>query len=50
MESQMQGKGSCAVMKGVNEKIDEGVLWRFEHVKRMENDMIVKRVYVGVHL
>ena len=26
---------------------DEGVLWWFSHVERMENDSIVKRVYVG---
>ena len=27
--------------------IDEGVLWWFGHLERMENDMIAKRVYVG---
>ena len=35
------------VTKGVNEKIDEGVLWWFGHVERMENGRIAKRVYVG---
>ena len=34
-------------MKGVNERIDEGVLWWFGHVKRREKDRIGKRVYVG---
>ena len=37
----------CGVAKGMDEKIDEGVLRRwFGHVERMENDMIAKRVYV----
>ena len=36
----------CEVMKGVDERIDEGVLRCFSHVKRMENDMIAKRAYV----
>ena len=30
-----------------DERIDEGVLRWFGHVKRMENDWIAKRVYVG---
>ena len=34
-------------MKGVLERIDEGILRWFGHVERMENDMIAKRVYVG---
>ena len=38
----------CGVTKGVDEKIDEGVLRWFGHVERMENDRIAKRVYVGV--
>ena len=33
--------------KGVDEKIDEGVLRWFGHVGRMNNDMIAKSVYVG---
>ena len=37
----------CGVIKGVDEKVDEGVLRCFGHVERMENDMIAKRVYVG---
>ena len=34
----------CGVMKGVDERIDEGVLRGFGHVER---DRIAKRVYVG---
>ena len=34
----------CRVTKGVDEKIDEGVLRWFGHVERMENDRIAKRV------
>ena len=37
----------CGVTKGVDEKIDEGVLRWFGHVERMETDRIAKRVYVG---
>ena len=37
----------CGVTKCVDEKIDEGVPRRFGHEERMENDRIVKRVYVG---
>ena len=37
----------CRVMKGVDERIDEGVLRWFDHVERMEEDSIAKRVYVG---
>ena len=33
--------------KGVDKRIDEGVLRWFGHVERMKNDMITKRVYVG---
>ena len=35
------------VIKGVNERIDEGVLQWFSHVERMEIDRIAKRVYVA---
>ena len=35
------------VPKGLDERIDEGVLQWFSHVERMENDRIAKRVYVG---
>ena len=35
------------VTKGVDEMIDEGVFQWFGHVKRMEKEMIGKRVYVG---
>ena len=37
----------CGVTKGVDERIDEIVLWWFGHMKRMENNRIAKRVYVG---
>ena len=33
--------------KGLNESINEGVLWWFGHKERMERDRITKRVYVG---
>ena len=33
--------------KGLNERIDEGVLQCFVHVEKMERDKITKRVYVG---
>ena len=32
---------------GVDERIDEGVLWWFGHVERIEKDRIAKKVYVG---
>ena len=34
--------------KSVDKKIGEGVLRWFGHVERIEDDRIVKRVYVGV--
>ena len=34
----------CGVRKGLDERIDEGLLWWFSH---MERDRIAKRVYVG---
>ena len=34
------------VTKGVNERIDEGVLRWFGHVERMEKGMIAERVFV----
>ena len=37
----------CRMMKGVDERIDEGVLQGFGHVERMEKERISKRVYVG---
>ena len=37
----------CGVTKGVDEKIDKGVLQWSGHVERMENERITKRVYVG---
>ena len=35
------------MMKGVDERIDEDILWWFNHVERMEKDRIAKKVYVG---
>ena len=44
----------CGMTKGVYEKIDKGVIWWFDDVKRMENYRIAKRMYVvewaGSHL
>ena len=37
----------CGVTNGVDEKIDEGVLRWLDHVERIENDRIAKRVYIG---
>ena len=37
----------CEVTKGVDERIDEGVLRLFGHVERMKNDRIPNRAYVG---
>ena len=34
--------------KGLDERIDEGILRWFGHVEMMERDRITKRVYVGV--
>ena len=41
--------------KGVDERIDEGILWWLGHVERIERDKIAKRVYyvgeyAGSHL
>ena len=36
----------CGVMKGVEERIDKGILWWFGNVERMKNDRIALRVYV----
>ena len=33
--------------EGLDERIDEGVLWWFGLVRRMERDRITKIVYVG---
>ena len=44
------GKSTECMNKGVvwsEERIDEGVLWWFIHVERIENVRIAKRVYVG---
>ena len=37
----------CGMKKGLDERIDAGVLRWFAHVERMEKDRIAKRVYVG---
>ena len=37
----------CEVTKGVDERIDKGVLRWFGPVERMEKERIAKRVYVG---
>ena len=39
-------KELCGV-KGLNERIDEGMLQWFSHMERMVNDRIAKKVYVG---
>ena len=36
----------CGMMKGVDKRIDEGILQWFGHVERVEEDRIAKRVYV----
>ena len=36
----------CRVKKGLDERIDEGLLQWFGHVRRMERDRIAKRAYV----
>ena len=33
--------------KGIDKRIDEGMLWWFGHVERLESDRNAKRVYVG---
>ena len=40
-------RGLCGVTKGVNERIDEGVLRWFGHVERIEKERTAKSVYVG---
>ena len=37
----------CGVRKGLDERIDEGILRWFGYVVRIEGDWIAKRVYVG---
>ena len=37
----------CGVRKGLDERIDEGVLRWFGQVERMEGNRIPKRIYVG---
>ena len=36
----------CRVRKGLDERIDKGILRWFNHVERMKSDRIAKRVYV----
>ena len=40
-------KEFCGVKKGLDGRIDGGVLQWFGHVERMENDRIAKKVYEG---
>ena len=40
-------KGVMGSLKGLDERIEEGILWWFGHVERMERNKITKRVYVG---
>ena len=35
------------MMRSLDERIDEGVLRRLDHLERMERDRIANRVYVG---
>ena len=37
----------CRFMKRMDERINEGVLQWFDHIERMRNDRITKKVYVG---
>ena len=37
----------CGVRKGLDGRFDEGVLWWFSHVERMERNRIANRVYIG---
>ena len=36
----------CRVMKGLDERIYEGILQLFDHIERMGKDRIIKRTYV----
>ena len=40
-------KKFCGVKKGLDERIDKGVLWWFGPVDRMKKDRIAKRIYIG---
>ena len=40
-------KEVCRVTKGMEERIDEGIVRWFGHVERMQNDKIDKRAYIG---
>ena len=37
----------CGVAKGMDERVDEGVLQWFGYVEKMEKDRTAKRVHVG---
>ena len=37
----------CRLKKGLDEMNNEGMLWWYGHVERMENDGIAKIVYIG---
>ena len=38
----------CRVKKGLDERIDEGMLWWFSHVQRMESDRIARSLFKRV--
>ena len=44
--SNAQIRELCGVTKGIDERIDVGVLWWFSHVKRTENDRFAMSVFV----
>ena len=41
----MRRRELCGAKKGLDERIDEGVLCWFGHLERMESDRVAKRVY-----
>ena len=46
--SNAQIRELCRVTKGVEKRIDKGILKWLGHVEKMERNMIAKSVYVGV--
>ena len=47
MDKVLNARMLCGMTKGMGESIDEGVLWWFSRVEKMENDKTAKSVYVG---
>ena len=43
----MRMRELCEMRKMVDERSDDNVLRWFEHIERMGNDKIAKRVYIG---